>query len=247
MLRSESLRGPTHSLPHDYVCPQAWRTAIPEALYPTTYIRDRARDFLSAEHAKPYFLMVPSPIRITPLRRPAAIGIFIGLPMSKLPTRSMPQRWGPRLRSGHGFSPRSSRCCSRLWLLCRDGTGDPRAIALTCGMVAMIDDAIGAIMACLSERPDCEDTVVIFMSDHGDYLGDYGLLLKARSSSKHNSCPADLVRSRVQRFNESKALASTIDIAATILERAGYDPTMACKAGVCSGASGSTGTHVDVG
>lgn len=34
----EQIRGPENQLPHDYVCPQAFRTAVPEALHPTSYI-----------------------------------------------------------------------------------------------------------------------------------------------------------------------------------------------------------------
>ena len=53
------------------------------------------------------------------------------------------------------------------------------AIALTYGMIAMIDDGIGTVMAAL-ERLDLQrDTVVIFMSDHGDFMGDHGLMLKS--------------------------------------------------------------------
>ena len=35
-------RDPQNSLPHDYTVPQAYRTAIPEELYSTAFIGDRA-------------------------------------------------------------------------------------------------------------------------------------------------------------------------------------------------------------
>ena len=100
----ESLRGPTHGLPHDYVCPQAWRTAVPEQLYPTAYIRDRALEFLSAKHTEPYFLMISFPTRIIRLRRPAAIGISIDLTMSNFLVPSMPRRRELRRRAGRAAS-----------------------------------------------------------------------------------------------------------------------------------------------
>ena len=37
----DTLRGPENALPHDYVLPQAWRTALPEELYPTSYVVER--------------------------------------------------------------------------------------------------------------------------------------------------------------------------------------------------------------
>jgi arylsulfatase A-like enzyme len=46
--------------PHSYVCPQAIRTVIPEELYPTSYIRDRAVDFLDGvkDDDAPFFAFV---------------------------------------------------------------------------------------------------------------------------------------------------------------------------------------------
>jgi arylsulfatase A-like enzyme len=42
----EALSDPANELPHNYSCPQAYRTPIPEDLYPTGYIRDRAVDYI---------------------------------------------------------------------------------------------------------------------------------------------------------------------------------------------------------
>ena len=45
-------------------------------------------------------------------------------------------------------------------------------------MIAMIDDAVGRVLARLAARGLADDTVVIFTTDHGDFLGDHRLLLK---------------------------------------------------------------------
>ena len=50
-LRSQSAeadnwRERKYQLPHSYVCPQAFRTPIPEELYSTSYIRDRVLAYL---------------------------------------------------------------------------------------------------------------------------------------------------------------------------------------------------------
>jgi Arylsulfatase A and related enzymes len=52
------------------------------------------------------------------------------------------------------------------------------ARALTCGMIACVDDAIGGVLAALDRSGLRDDTVVIFTSDHGDHLGDHRLMLK---------------------------------------------------------------------
>jgi arylsulfatase A-like enzyme len=77
-------------------------------------------------------------------------------------------------------------------------------------------------MARLAERSDGNDTVVIFTSDHGDFLGDYGLLLKGPLHLQ-SVIRVPLIWSdyaHPQDSKQSNALASTIDIAATILDRA---------------------------
>ncbi|MEM8590574.1 MAG: sulfatase-like hydrolase/transferase [Pseudomonadota bacterium] len=51
-------------------------------------------------------------------------------------------------------------------------------IANTYGQIALIDDNVGRILAALSEAGLAETTYVFYISDHGDWLGDHGLILK---------------------------------------------------------------------
>ena len=52
------------------------------------------------------------------------------------------------------------------------------ARALTCGMITMVDDAIGRVRAAADQAGLADDTVQIFTSDHGDHHGDHRLLFK---------------------------------------------------------------------
>jgi len=49
--KAKALLGPKNSLAHDYTVSQAYRTAIPEELYPTAFIGDRAQAYLQAADA----------------------------------------------------------------------------------------------------------------------------------------------------------------------------------------------------
>ncbi len=51
-------------------------------------------------------------------------------------------------------------------------------IALNYGMISMIDDAVGRVLTALSDLGLKDNTLVIFTSDHGDYMGDHGVILK---------------------------------------------------------------------
>lgn len=51
-------------------------------------------------------------------------------------------------------------------------------IARTYGMVTLIDENVGRLLGVLAETRLAERTIVIFTSDHGDLMGDCGLLFK---------------------------------------------------------------------
>jgi arylsulfatase A-like enzyme len=96
------------------------------------------------------------------------------------------------------------------------------AIALNYGSITFIDDSIGRVLAELERLGLAENTVVIFTADHGDYMGDHQLLLKApvhyRGLVRIPFIWHDPMR---PAQGVSDALTQSIDIAPTILERAG--------------------------
>ena len=47
------------------------------------------------------------------------------------------------------------------------------AMALTAGMITMVDDEVGGLVAALKESGQYDNTVIMLNSDHGDYLGDF--------------------------------------------------------------------------
>jgi arylsulfatase A-like enzyme len=100
------------------------------------------------------------------------------------------------------------------------------SIARTYGMISFVDDAVGRILAKLEALGLAENTVVIFNSDHGDVMGDHGIMLKhcyhyeglirvpfiwADPDANDNGARTDL-------------LSGTLDIGRTILSRAGLQP-----------------------
>ena len=62
---ADALRDHKNQLPHDYVCPQAFRTPIPEELYPTSYIAEQSCEWLDryavGSRDQPFFLMTSFP------------------------------------------------------------------------------------------------------------------------------------------------------------------------------------------
>jgi arylsulfatase A-like enzyme len=99
------------------------------------------------------------------------------------------------------------------------------AMALSCGMIAMIDERIGRVLAQLAAGGLGENTVVVFTTDHGDYLGDHRLLLKGPAHFRGiTRVPFIWAEPGAGRPRRTDALAGTLDIAATILDRANIQP-----------------------
>src|SRR3546814_14339500 len=90
----------------------------------------------------------------------------------------------------------------------------------------MIDDAVGRVIAALRKSGLADNTIIAFTSDHGDYLGDHGLLLKG-PLHLHSLIRVPLIWcDPTARTNGevSQALCSSMDISATILDRVGIEP-----------------------
>ncbi|MCC6169393.1 MAG: sulfatase-like hydrolase/transferase, partial [Caldilineaceae bacterium] len=90
-------------------------------------------------------------------------------------------------------------------------------------MIKLIDDQVGRMLDALEETGQRDNTVVIFMSDHGEMLGDHGLLLKGNRFYE-GLVRVPLVWSWPGRFPAglvSDALVELTDIAPTLLELGG--------------------------
>lgn len=88
-------------------------------------------------------------------------------------------------------------------------------------LVTNVDHQVGRIMETLERKGLLENTVVIFSSDHGDYLGDFGMIGKKEFYEPNNHIPLIV---RYPGENQSKTVSSIIsltDVYATILAAAG--------------------------
>jgi arylsulfatase A-like enzyme len=99
------------------------------------------------------------------------------------------------------------------------------AMALSCGMIATIDDAIGRVLERLAGCGFADNTVVIFTTDHGDFLGDHRLLLKGPAHYEGiTRVPFIWADPGGRPARRTDVLSGTLDIASTILDRARIQP-----------------------
>ena len=230
---ADALRDRANQLAHDYVCPQAIRTPVPEAQYPTRYIADQACEWLDTHtrapqgRTEPFFLTVSFPDPHHPFTPPGRYWSMYRPQDMTLPpnfdhgNRSLPRSvaWA-RAQRAAGTAERAGQVAIAV-----NEREAREAMALSCGMITMIDDAVGRVLEQLARLGLAEDTVVIFTSDHGDFLGDHGLLLKGPAHfDAITHVPFIWAEPRAQLSRTTDVLAGTLDIAATVLDRAGVQP-----------------------
>ncbi len=98
-------------------------------------------------------------------------------------------------------------------------------IANTYGQIAFIDEQVGRILTALDEAGLADNTVVIYTSDHGDWLGDHGLILKGPMPYEGLLRIPMLVKGPgVQAGQVTDAPVSTLDLAATFYDYADVAP-----------------------
>lgn len=226
---AKKLLGRRHALPHDYVCPQAVRTAIPPSLYQTTFIGESAAAYLRcAEGERPFFLMVSFPDPHHPFNPPGRYWDMYAPSDFDVPEAFRRNDWTPpwHVRAVWEERTRGRANLDGVNAIGISAREAQEARALTCGMISCIDDAIGAVLGALDESGRRDDTVLLFTADHGDHLGDHGLLFKG-AAQYQSILRVPFIWADPQapaRPARSDALASTIDIPATVLDRAGLAP-----------------------
>ena len=100
-----------------------------------------------------------------------------------------------------------------------------QGLAMYYGMIDFIDDQIGRLMEYLRQTGLSERTLVIFTADHGEYVGEHGLISKA------NQLYDSLMRvplilwwpGTIVAGQRCPHLIETIDLAPTILDVCGVD------------------------
>lgn len=98
-------------------------------------------------------------------------------------------------------------------------------------MIEHVDAQFGRILDALSETGQLENTIVVYHSDHGELLGDHGLIFKGCRFFE-GSVHVPLIISCPERYSEnlrSDALVELVDLAPTLLDCAGLNISMSMQ------------------
>ncbi len=189
--------------------------ATPPELHQTTWCADRAIDFIRTDHGgKPWLMSVNIFDPHAPFDPPQSC-------LDRFDEEALP---GPKFRESDLAAQAKLSHVDFQTAARRPEDFDAKRIqAAYYAMIELIDDNVGRMLDALEDSDQLDNTVVIFMSDHGEMLGDHGLLLKG-CRFYEGLVRVPLILSWKGRFlpgQRRQALVELIDIAPTLLELAG--------------------------
>lgn len=88
------------------------------------------------------------------------------------------------------------------------------------GEIKCIDDNVGKLIKTLKKKGIYDNTIVIFTSDHGDYMGDHGLVEKNNLYDSVYRIPLIISGVNKSRIN---SFMTVTDFAKTLISIAGFD------------------------
>lgn len=198
-----------------------YETDIPEEYYPTSYITESSMNFLDRYAKgdygqKPFFLNISYPDPHHPVCPPGKYK-----DMYKPEDIVLPDNFNDLenikkhpLLGEHLNNPFFRAMVLRI----ADEEEVRKFTAGTYGSISMIDDGIGKILEKLEILGLAENTMIIYTSDHGDNMGEHGLILKGPSPCKGVlNVPMIWKIPGITTPNISDSLVSSLDISKTIL------------------------------
>lgn len=202
---------------------QAWHCAVPEDLHYNTWVADRTIEFLERQPPhEPFFLWCSFPDPHHPYCPPEPWASMYDPADVVMPTRrpgeldTLPPFYRGIYEDGMPLSGRFTPTKMADEQL-------REILALTYGMVSHVDHNVGRVLDALERLGRRKSTVVCFLSDHGDMMGDHWIINKGpfhMNGLLHMpflwSCPG-----LIPQGATSDGLVSYLDFAPTILDLAG--------------------------
>jgi len=175
--------GAENAPPQDnYASLGCYKSNMPLEAHASTWVADRAIEYLNAhDDSAPFYMNVSFPDPHHPFCAPAPYNTMfddVDFPDAHAvddenDTKPKPYR---DAMTGRPFpTDGDARFFPEMTPAARQAI-----VRQTHGMLTLIDDSIGRVLQALEAKGLAENTIVVFTSDHGDFLGDHHLLFKGQ-------------------------------------------------------------------
>lgn len=211
---------------------------VPEALHQTTWCTEMAIRFASESRDRPWLLSVNCFDPHPPFDPPADyLGRYdagaLPLPLFRTSDLDRQRKFAGvdqqacnAIDPTRNVAPATPELPSESRAYAPPADFDGRKVkAAYYAMIELIDHQFGRLIRTLDAMGQLDNTVIVFMSDHGELLGDHGLIYKGCRFFE-GLVHVPLIVSWPERFHSelvSDALVEMVDIAPTLLETAGLD------------------------
>lgn len=213
---------------------QTFHSRLPPAWHNSTWTADRAIDWIRRERNRPFCAWVSFPDPHHPFDCPEPWSRLhhpdeVDLPAHR--TRDLERRpWWHRAAlenepAGNAENAEIRKAYSRI--APQSDRQLREIIANTYGMIALIDHNVGRILAALEAAGLAENTIVVYSTDHGDWLGDHGLILKGPMLYEGLLRVGCILRGPgIPAGRRIDDPVSTLDLGPTFLDFAGVSPLL---------------------
>ena len=196
-----------------------YTSPLPAKLHQTTYVTDLALDFmkrhLESHQDTPFFCNISYIDPHDPYDPPVPYDSMFKPEDMPDPIPNMWKERGCKLLEH-----------TQDWLNCRMLDGNEKLVkklrALYHGSIRFIDDQINRIVDFVSREGLWQNTILIFTTDHGDMMGDQGLMFKGEMHYDGSArCPLIIYGGNIKRDFISERLTSSLDLFPTFCDIAG--------------------------
>ncbi|MDF1726269.1 MAG: sulfatase-like hydrolase/transferase [Sulfitobacter sp.] len=212
---------------------QVWHSRLPLAFHNTPWTADRAIDWIrhGRDDSRPFCTWVSFPDPHHPFDCPEPWSWLhkpdeVDLPENRSRSYAGKPWWHEAAVEGEPADPKFADIRKAYSRIPPQSDAQLREIiANTYGQIAFIDHQVGRLLNTLMEAGIDEDTIVIYISDHGDWLGDHGLILKGPMPYEGLLRVPMIVRGPgVRKGARVEEPVSTLDLAPTFCDYAGVPP-----------------------
>lgn len=219
-------------LPPDVGAAQTWHSALPPAWHNSTWVGNQAIEFIRNNRNRPFLMWASFPDPHHPFDAPHPWSRMhhpeeVDLPAHRVKDLDRRPWWHKSSLEGKPRLTRPDLLAHR-----EKGSRVPEQtdeqlrhlIANYYGMISLIDHNVGRILIALDDLGLSDNTIVVYTTDHGEWLGDHGLILKGPMMYEGLLRVGLLFRGPgIPRGKVVADPVATIDLAATFYDYCGVD------------------------
>ncbi|MFW6146127.1 MAG: sulfatase [Planctomycetota bacterium] len=192
-----------------------WVSPYPAEYHPTTYIARRAERFIRERTGEaPWMTFCSFVAPHHPLEAPEEV-------IARYDDQSIPLPWMESDVDGAFIPPAIAAAIGEMDRYSEDVAR--RIVLHYLASISLVDDGVGRLVDALRDRGQWDETLIVFVADHGEFLGNHGLLRKPSLHFDDLLRVPLLMRGPGLTPRRAAGLVELVDLYPTVLSLLGLD------------------------